>query len=87
MDIFENVEALIICFLSLTSHKTDGFSSGRELTASVIHDECHDNLSPSSIPFCFLAKAEGRKGEVDTTSTRRKTSERGDVENCPIIRG
>lgn len=50
----------------------------------VIHDECHDNLSPISIPFCFLAKAEGR---TDTASARRKMSEHGDVENCPIIRG
>lgn len=81
-----DAEALVICFLSLTNHKTDGFSGGRELTASVIHDGCHDNLSLSSIPFCLLAKA-GRGRRADMASTHRKTSERGDVENCPIIRG
>lgn len=50
--------------------------------AFVIHGKCHDNFSASSIPFYFL-----RKLGADATNARRKTSERGDVENCPIIRG
>lgn len=71
-----------MCFLSVTGNKTDSFSSSCTLMAFVIHGKCRDNLSASSIPFYFLQKL-----GADATNARRKTSERGDVENCPIIRG
>lgn len=69
-------------FLSVTGNKTDSFSNGFTFSAFVIHGKCCDNLSAPSIPFYFLQKL-----GTDATNARRKTSERGDVENCPIIRG
>lgn len=76
----ETFYAFFMYFSSMTSNMTDIFSS--DPMAFVIHGKCHDNLSASSIPFYFPQKL-----GADATNARRKTSERGDVENCPIIRG